>query len=105
MKLVEVTVSGGLLAFVSAWLVPSFCANELVCQRVIVRRSSPLDGNEDGEIRPRHRSDVGFIHEKEMIKVITARKHAKVRSETKLQTDAVTKAHAQPFAMLLSEWS
>ena len=59
------------MAFVSGWLVPSFCANELVCQRVIARRSSPLDGNEDEEIRSRHRSDVVFIHEKEIVQVIT----------------------------------
>ena len=56
-------------------------------------------------------SDLGFDltagvlpHKREFARVVTSWKTAKIMAETKLQTDAVAKAHGLPVALLPCDW-
>ena len=47
----------------------------------------------------------GLAHKREFARVVTACKRAKVMSETKLQTDAVARAHGVPVTLLPADWT
>ena len=47
----------------------------------------------------------GLSHKREFARVVTSWKTAKVMSETKLQTDAVARAHGVPVTLLPCEWT
>ena len=46
----------------------------------------------------------GLSHKREFLRLVTARKTEKVMSETKLQTDAVARAHGVPVTPLPVDW-
>ena len=46
----------------------------------------------------------GLSHKREFARVVTVRKNAKVMADTKLQTDAVAKAHGVPVTLLPCDW-
>ena len=47
----------------------------------------------------------GLPHKREFARVVTSWKTAKVMSETKLQTDAVARAHGVPVTLLPCDWT
>ena len=47
----------------------------------------------------------GLSHKREFARVVTSWKTAKVMSETKLQTDAVARAHGVPVTLLPCDWT
>ena len=47
----------------------------------------------------------GLPHKREFARVVTSWKTAKVMSETKLQTDAVARAHGVPVTLLSCDWT
>ena len=47
----------------------------------------------------------GLPHKREFARVVTSRKTAKIMAETKLQTDAVAKAHGLLVALLPCDWT
>ena len=47
----------------------------------------------------------GLPHKREFARIVTAWKTAKVMAETKLQTDAVAKAHGVPVTLLPCDWT
>ena len=47
----------------------------------------------------------GLPHKREFARIVTAWKTAKVMAETKLQTDAVARAHGIPVALLPCDWT
>ena len=47
----------------------------------------------------------GVAHKREMSRLITAWKHARVAAETKLQADAAAKVHCVPTSMLPEDWT
>ena len=47
----------------------------------------------------------GLAHKREFARVVTSWKTAKVMSETKLQTDAVARAHGVPVTLLPCDWT
>ena len=47
----------------------------------------------------------GLPHKREFARVVTAWKTAKVMTETKIQTDAVARAHGVPVTLLPADWS
>ena len=47
----------------------------------------------------------GLPHKREFAKVVTAWKTARIMSETKLQTDAVARAHGVPVTLLPCDWT
>ena len=47
----------------------------------------------------------GLSHKREFARIATAWKTAKVMAETKLQTDAVAKAHGVPVTLLPCDWT
>ena len=47
----------------------------------------------------------GLSHKREFARIVTAWKTAKVMAETKLQTDAVAKAHGVPVTLLPCDWT
>ena len=47
----------------------------------------------------------GLPHKREFARVVTAWKTAKVMAETKLQTDAVARAHGVPVTLLPCDWT
>ena len=47
----------------------------------------------------------GLAHKREFARVVTAWKTAKVMSETKLQTDALARAHGVPVTLLPADWT
>ena len=47
----------------------------------------------------------GLSHKREFARVVTSWKTAKVMSETKLQTDAVARAHGVPGTLLPCDWT
>ena len=47
----------------------------------------------------------GLPHKREFARVVTSWKTAKVMAETKLQTDAVARAHGLPVALLPCDWT
>ena len=47
----------------------------------------------------------GLPHKREFARVVTSWKTAKVMAETKLQTDAVAKAHGLPVTLLPCDWT
>ena len=47
----------------------------------------------------------GLSHKREFAHIVTAWKTAKVMAETKLQTDAVAKAHGVPVTLLPCDWT
>ena len=50
-------------------------------------------------------SSGGLPHKREFARVVTAWKTAKVIVETKLQTDAVARAHGVPVTLLPCDWT
>ena len=46
----------------------------------------------------------GFIHKREMAKVIASWKESRLQSDTKAKVDAVARAHGEPVSYLPSEW-
>ena len=47
----------------------------------------------------------GLPHKREFARIVTAWKTAKVMAETKLQTDAVARAHGVPVTLLPCDWT
>ena len=47
----------------------------------------------------------GLPHKREFARVVNAWKTAKVMAETKLQTDAVARAHGMPVSLLPFDWT
>ena len=47
----------------------------------------------------------GGLHKREFARIVTAWKTAKVMAETKLQTDAVARAHGVPVTLLPCDWT
>ena len=47
----------------------------------------------------------GLPHKREFARVVTAWKSAKVMAETKLQTDAVARAHGVPVTFFPCDWT
>ena len=46
----------------------------------------------------------GFIHKRELAKIVKAWQTAKVQNETKVRVDAVARAHGEPVTMLHPDW-
>ena len=80
--------------------------NEVVDRDTFVNMFDSESSLKDGA------SDLGFDltngglpHKREFAKVVTAWKTARIMSETKLQTDAVARAHGVPVTLLPCDWT
>ena len=88
-------------------IIMNFRCNDVLSQAVFVA----LDSSEEG-LRSVAKdafgidlsTEGGFIHKREMAKVIASWKESRIQSETKTKVDAVARAHGEPVSYLPSEW-
>ena len=88
-------------------IIMNFRCNNVLSQAVFVA----LDSSEEG-LRSMAKdafgfdlsSEGGFIHKREMAKVIASWKEAQLQSETKAKVDTVARAHGEPASNLPSAW-
>ena len=85
----------------------NFSCNDVLSQAVFVA----LDSSEEG-LRSMAKdafgidlsTEGGFIHKREMAKVIASWKESRIQSESETKVDAVARAHGEPVSYLPSEW-
>ena len=75
-------------------IIMNFRCNDVLSQAVFVAFGRVFDLCPEG----------GFIHKREMAKVIASWKESRLQSETKAKVDAVARAHGEPVSYLPSEW-
>ena len=88
-------------------VIMNFRCNDVLSQAFFVA----LDSSEEG-LRSMSKdafgidlsSEGGFIHKREMAKVIASWKESRIQSETNAKVDAVARAHGEPVSYLPSEW-